>query len=281
MEINKLNISGLNFLIMRSLFQDARHYQLLFLSSFLTYGLLILEWDTRWQEIATLFVCGLLLHALLILVLKQQWQALKSTLISCLSLSILFKADHLMWYAFAATFMVLSKYLIQHQGKHIVNPANFAIMFTILISGHAWISPGQWGAQTQLLFFIGALGFWVSSRVQRMDVALSFFIAFIGFQFARSILYLHWPIDFLWQQISTGSLLLFTFFMITDPVPSPKHPIARKVWGFAIGFVAFYIANFHFVQGAPLWTLFAFSFLTPVINTLFRGETFQWQTARA
>ncbi|MBU3676972.1 MAG: Na+-transporting NADH:ubiquinone oxidoreductase, subunit NqrB, partial [Chitinophagaceae bacterium] len=124
---------------MRPFFQDARHYQLLFLSSFLTYGLFILNWDTRWQEIATLFMCGLTLHALFMAYFKLPWHTLKSSLISCLSLSILFKADHLMWYALAASIMVVSKFTLKHQGKHIINPANFAIISTILLSGHAWI----------------------------------------------------------------------------------------------------------------------------------------------
>lgn len=224
---------------------------------------------------------GLGLHALFIAYFKLPWHTLKSSIISCLSLSILFKADHIMWYALAASIMVVSKFILKHQGKHIINPANFAIIATILLSGHAWISPGQWGAQTQLIFLIGALGFWVSSRVHRMDVALAFFITFMGFQFYRSILYLHWPLDHFIQQMSTGSLLLFTFFMITDPVPSPKHPIARIAWGMGIGFVSFYLGNYYFIQGAPLWTLFGFSFLTPLINTFFKGETFSWKPLHA
>ena len=262
---------------MKTFFQDARHYQLLFLSTFLMYGLTQLDWDTRWQEIATLFVVALALHTIFIFFFKLPWDNLKSTLISCLSLSILFKADHLLWYGVAATVMVLSKFIVIHQGKHFVNPANFAIMSTILLSGHAWISPGQWGAQTQLIFLIGALGFWVSSRVQRMDVALAFFFTFLALQTYRTILYLHWPVDHLMQQFSTGSLLLFTFFMITDPVPSPKHATMRLLWGMGIGCTSFILANYYFVQGAPLWALFGFSFVTPIINILFKGETFQWK----
>jgi Na+-transporting NADH:ubiquinone oxidoreductase subunit NqrB len=264
---------------MKTFFHDARHYQLLFLSAFLTYGLTQLDWDTRWQEIATLFLVAIALHSVIIVLFKLPWHNLKSTLISCLSLSILFKADHLIWYAVAASLMVLSKFIVKHHNKHFVNPANFAIMCTIIVSGHAWISPGQWGAQTQLIFLIGALGFWVSSRVQRMDVALAFFGTFLLLQAYRTLWYLHWPADHLMQQFSTGSLLLFTFFMITDPVPSPKHPTLRILWGMGIGAFSFVLANYYFVQGAPLWALFAFSFITPLINTFFKGNTFEWKTA--
>ena len=213
--------------------------------------------------------------------LKLPRHTLKSSAISCLSLSILFKADHVKWYALAAAIMVLAKFIVTDRGKHFINPANFAIIATILISGHAWISPGQWGAETQLIFLVGALGFWVSSRVNRMDVAIAFFISFAGLQAYRTIGYLHWPLDHLAHQLSTGSLLLFTFFMITDPVPSPQNTYVRWIWGMGIGMFSFALGNYYFVQGAPLWALFAFSFLTPFLNRMFSGTPFRWLPTHA
>ena len=38
------------------------------------------------------------------------------------------------------------------KNKHLFNPANFGIIFSVFILGDAWISPGQWGSSAIFLF---------------------------------------------------------------------------------------------------------------------------------
>ena len=39
-----------------------------------------------------------------------------------------------------------SKFLFRVRGKHLFNPAAFAIVALLLTSDEVWVSPGQWGA---------------------------------------------------------------------------------------------------------------------------------------
>jgi hypothetical protein len=71
---------------------------------------------------------------------------LRSPLITGLSLSLLLRADALWLYATAGVIAIASKFLLRAGGKHIFNPAGFAIVLLLLASGGVWISPGQWGA---------------------------------------------------------------------------------------------------------------------------------------
>ena len=77
---------------------------------------------------------------------------------------------------------------------------------------------------------LGVFGWFVLFRVGRLDTGLTFLATFAGLMFIRSYVYLGWPIDHFWHTLSSGTLLLFAFFMITDPVTTPNHPKARILW---------------------------------------------------
>ncbi|HET6990203.1 MAG TPA: RnfABCDGE type electron transport complex subunit D, partial [Bacteroidia bacterium] len=140
----------------------------------------------------------------------------------------------------------------------------------------AWISPGQWGSNAVLLFLVGCTGLVVLMRVKRLDTAFAFLISFLGLSFIRNILYLGWPMDFFWHQFSTGSLLLFSFFMITDPMSTPSSRKARIIWSVLVGALTWWIATKLFVHTAPLWALFFMSPLVPLFDYFFKGEKFAW-----
>jgi Na+-transporting NADH:ubiquinone oxidoreductase subunit NqrB len=120
----------------------------------------------------------------------------------------------------AAFLTVAPKYLFRIGNKHFFNPSAFGIVVTILLTGNAWLSPGQWGANAVIFFFVLTLGFIVVTRVQKLDVSLEFLITFIALLYWRQVYVLHWPMDHFLHSVSTGSLLLFSFFMISDPKTS-------------------------------------------------------------
>jgi Na+-transporting NADH:ubiquinone oxidoreductase subunit NqrB len=161
-------------------------------------------------------------------------------------------------------------------GKHIFNPSALGIVATIDITHDAWISPGQWGSNMVILFGVLCLGFIVTTRVQKLDVSLAFLGTFGTLLFLRQVVYLGWPLDFFVQSISTGSLLLFSFFMITDPKTTPNHAVARIIWSIAIAGVAFYLATFKFMNSAPIWVLVGAQPLVPLLDKFFRARPFQW-----
>ncbi|MCY7410367.1 MAG: RnfABCDGE type electron transport complex subunit D [Chitinophagales bacterium] len=259
---------------------DPRHYQISFLGIFLFYGIEDLNWEMNWLNIAATLAASLLTQFLFTWFTNKNYQSLKSAIISALSLTLLLKTNLILVIMLAAFLSIASKFIftfkIVEGKKHFFNPTNFGIILTILITGNAWISPGQWGSNALLVFGIGILGLAVLIKVKRLDVALAFFITFCLLNFTRSVLILGWQTDFFLHQFTSGTLLLFTFFMITDPVSTPSHSKARIVWAVLVAMLAFYLSAYEFVNGAPLWALFFISPTTILFDKIFLHPKFYW-----
>lgn len=267
-----------------SLFKDARYFQIIFQCSFLCYGIYYLHWNAEWWLYSTYIITSLLTQYLVIAfsapgpkreaAASNAW---KSILISSLGLCLLLKTKGFAIAVLAALISVLSKYILKIRGKHIFNPSALGITAAVWLTHNAWISPGQWGSSTVLLFGVFCLGFIITTRVQKLDVSIAFLGTYASLLFARQIIYQGWPMDYFIQSVSTGSLLLFSFFMITDPKTTPDHPVARILWSMAIAGVAFYLTAFKFVNGAPVWVLVMAQPLVPLLDRLFRAKRFEWQ----
>lgn len=262
--------------------KDARHFQILFQTVFLSYGLLFLGWQAEWWLYLTYFTVSIITQVVFewykdkLNLLARIKSGFPSVLISSLGLSLLLKTNYIEIAALAAFISISSKFLIRINGKHIFNPSAIGIVLTILLTNKAWFSPGQWGSSVTLLFGICCLGCIVVTRVQKLDTSLSFLFMFGILLFIRQIIYLGWPLDFFIQSLSTGSLLLFSFFMITDPKTTPNHYLARILWSASVAVLAFYLAMFQFINGAPIWSLIALQPLVPVLDKWFKSKKFYW-----
>lgn len=271
-------------------FADARYFQILFQLCFLGYGIGVLHWQSQYWLYLTYLGFSILSQLIF------EWMpipannrskpyqerirnGIPSAIISSLGLCLILKTND--WYiaAFASFLAISSKYLIRYKGKHIFNPSALAIAVCILLTGKAWLNTGQWGTNTVLIFAAITFGCIIVTKVQKLDTSLAFLFCFAGLLFCRQILFLGWPMDFFLQSVSTGSLLLFSFFMISDPKTIPDHRIARIVWAAGIGAIAFYWANFRFVNGAPVFALVAAQPLVPILDSLFRAKRFEWLPA--
>jgi len=202
-----------------------------------------------------------------------------SVMISAMSLCLLLKTND--WYIslLAAFLTVASKYLFRINKKHIFNPSAFGIVASIYLTNDAWLSPGQWGSNAVIFFFVVTLGTIVVTRVQKLDVSLAFLLTFAGLLFWRQVYVLGWPMDYFIHSVSTGSLLLFTFFMISDPKTSPNHPLARIFWAVLIAIVSFYLAVFKWKYNTPVWVLIIAAPLVPLLDKIFRARLFEWQAS--
>ncbi|TND05049.1 MAG: Na+-transporting NADH:ubiquinone oxidoreductase, subunit NqrB [Bacteroidetes bacterium] len=263
---------------------DARHYQVLFLFTFLLFGIFKLGWEVELMRFNVTLLTCLGVQAIGIHFTTKDYSGLKSALISAFSLCLMLHTNSLWTMALAAVLSISSKFFIRWKGKHIFNPTNFGIISTILImrlfipGGDAWVSPGQWGSDALLFFLVGIAGLVVLFRVKRLDTAIAFLVAFLGLSYARDIIYQGWPHDFFLHKLTSGSLLLFSFFMITDPVQTPSSMRARIIWALMVGALAWYMTAMLQIQhAAPLWALFFLSPLVPVFDRLLPGPRFQWR----
>ncbi|HEX7905682.1 MAG TPA: DUF2330 domain-containing protein [Chitinophagaceae bacterium] len=264
---------------------DPRYFQVIFQALFLSYGILLLHWEADWIHYA-ISIGGCLLfqytadsikaRRLLSLNEFDRWGF--SVLISAMSLCLLLKTND--WYIslLAAFITVASKYIFRWNHKHIFNPSAIGIVATLFFTKDAWLSPGQWGSNAVIFFGVITLGTIVVTRVQKLDVSLAFLITFIGLLYWRQVYVLGWPLDYFMHSVSTGSLLLFTFFMISDPRTSPNHPLARIIWAVLIAVTAFYLAAFKWKYNTIIWVLVAAAPLVPVLDKFFKAGNFHWSS---
>ena len=254
---------------------DPRYLQIFLLGSFLTYGLLFLQWSARLDVFAAAFVSSIATQIAWAKWKGQPISSVKSALISALGLCLLLRVDSVWVKALAGVATISSKFLVRYNGKHVFNPTNFGIILAIL-TGHAWISPGQWGhGETgMLLILLGATG--ILLRVKRWDLSLTFLAMLFAMESLRLIAYLGWDWPVVFHRFNSGTILLFAFFMITDPKTSPNSRKGRIIWSSMIAMLSFLLGQFFYLYQAPLIALFIVSFTTPLIDKVFQAERFKW-----
>lgn len=255
--------------------RDPRHYQIACLTVLLAYGLIGLGFDIGLAQVAlTLagalgaqFACGRLAGV-------PRFDA-RSALISGLSLCLLLRTDSLPLAAAGAFVAVASKFVLRIRGKHVFNPTNFGLVVMILLSDRVWASAGQWGTGGFFAFLMACLGGLVAHRAWRSDVAWAFLASYLAFLFGRT-LHLGDPLAIPFHSLQSGALLLFTFFMISDPRTTPDTREARIAFGVLVAAGAYYVQFRLFRTNGLLWSLFCLSPLVPLLDRVLPGDRYLW-----
>ena len=261
-----------------SRFGDPRYYQIAVLGGLLAYGTLVLGFDLKTGQIPlTIGVALLTQWACTHLASLPRFDP-KSALISALSLCLLLRVDDLAVAALGAIIAIAGKFLLQFDKKHVFNPTNGAIVALMLLTPAAWLSPAQWGNLTFFAFLMACLGGLVAYRALRSDVAFAFILVYAGLVIGRS-LYVGEPMTIPIRRLESGGLLLFTFFMISDPRTTPDNRWARLGYGAVVAFLAWYIQFRLFRTNGVIWALALCSPLVPVLDRVLPGHRFAWAEA--
>jgi Na+-translocating ferredoxin:NAD+ oxidoreductase RnfD subunit len=263
-----------------NIFRDARNIQILSLSTFLLYGVWFLNWKHEISNFLILFPTAMIVQLLGIWNYKLPIDSIKSALITTLGLTLLLKTNDTQSLIIAASIAIASKFILRFKGKHIFNPANIGIVASITFIQQSWVSPGQWGSSILLLLMIGSAGIMVLTKAGRIDTGIAFLITLFTLDFFRIIVYQGWEMDVLMHKYMNGSLLLFSFFMITDPATTPNHKKARIIWASGVALFTFYLQSFVQLHTAPIWALFFISPLTIIFDRMLKANKFEWFTAQ-
>ncbi|MCI4667815.1 MAG: RnfABCDGE type electron transport complex subunit D [Bacteroidia bacterium] len=257
---------------------DPRHFQIIYLTTFMFLGHFLLDWyPSPFHYVAAFFGC-LLSQSIGNVLTGRKWHDLKSALITALGLSLLCHSNSPITMVLAGSLAIASKFLLRFNQKHIYNPANFGIILVVLMTGDAWISPGQWGQEGLLVLLFSAAGLMILFNVGRLDVGLTFLFSFAALLFLKEVLYKSWSVDHWLHSLSSGSLLLFSFFMITDPISTPNAPKARYFWAIWVAILTFILGSWWKVHDAPLWALFFSAPLTAFLDRYLKHQKFSWFT---
>ena len=257
---------------------DPRAFQIASLSALLAYGMLRLDFGVPAERVAVLVATALgAQYALTRLAGLPRFDP-KSALISSLSLCLLLRTGSLGLAAAAALVTIASKFLIRARGKHVFNPVNFGLVAMLLVSDAVWVSPGQWGSPALLAFLVACLGLVVVNRAARSDVTFAFLLAYSGLLAARA-LWLGDPWRIPLHQLTSGALLIFAFFMISDPKTTPDSRAGRFLFAAAVALAAAYVQFVLYRPNPLLWALAACSPLVPFVDRLLPGPRYEWPTA--
>jgi hypothetical protein len=155
------------------------------------------------------------------------------------------------WWIFASTAAValLSKHVIRLQGRHIFNPSNFGLVLCFLALGKARAEPLDfwWGPMSiWMALALGLIvtgGLTILSRLKLLFIAAGFWLSFAAgiavLAASGHSMTARWhlgPItgwSFWWLLVTSPEILIFLFFMITDPKTIPNGRAAR--WAYAVG----------------------------------------------
>ena len=160
------------------------------------------------------------------------------------------------WYVFAgvAAFSLLTKYVIRYRGSHVFNPSNIGLVLAFVVLGSSQVEPLDfWWAPLNVwmvaayLVIVGG-GLLITRRLRLLGLAATFWV---GLAVGTGILAAsghcmttNWafaPVcgfDF-WRAIVTSpEVMVFLFFMITDPKTVPAGRVGRIVFALLVAVVS-------------------------------------------
>ncbi|WP_020557911.1 RnfABCDGE type electron transport complex subunit D [Thiofilum flexile] len=255
---------------------DPRYYQLVVQVSLLGWGMVFLQFPIAWQHIVIVLGCALIAQWACT-TYKQLPAVYLSSFNTSLSILLLLTAQNPWWLGLAAVIAIVSKFVLRFEGRHIFNPSNIGIVVVLLLTHNVWVSSGKWGHELWLFLLVAGLGLIPQVGGKTMLVSISFLLSYAALLFSRAW-YLGDPWAIPEHQMNNGSLLLFTFFMLSDPKTTPAHALARLLYGVGVAIVAALIQFKLYVPNAFLYALVLMSPLVVVLNRWFPAQGFEWNT---
>lgn len=241
--------------ILKKFSNNALNWQLVALICLSILNSLRSDFAPHWWEIITIISFSAIIQIFFLRLVGLKGYDVRSAVISGFSLSFLLKASFFPYLLLAVIVVNGSKFIFRLNDKHIFNPVNFAIVFMLLLfPDYVWVSPGQWGNTV----WVGALAFCLAiavlSKAHQLDTAAGFLLAWTIIVFGRA-LWLGDPMDIPMQQISNGALLIFAFFMVTDPKTSPQTWWGRIIYVIATASIAAIFQFEFYIREALFYSL--------------------------
>lgn len=156
------------------------------------------------------------------------------------------------WYVYAAVagLSLLSKYVIRYRGSHVFNPSNIGLVVTFLLLGTSrvepldfWWAPLDLGMILAYAAIVGG-GLLITRRLRLLVMAATFWLALAAgtgvLAASGHCMTASWafaPVcgfDF-WRVIVTSpEVMVFLFFMITDPKTVPAGRVGRVAFALLV-----------------------------------------------
>ena len=160
------------------------------------------------------------------------------------------------WWVYAAVagLSLLTKYVIRYRGSHVFNPSNIGLVVAFVLLGTSraepldfwWAPLDGWMIAAYAVIIVG--GLLITRRLHLLALGAAFWITLAagagilaGSGHCMTANWAFAPVcggDF-WRVIVTSpEVLIFLFFMITDPKTTPGGQVGRVVFGILVGIVS-------------------------------------------
>ncbi len=159
------------------------------------------------------------------------------------------------WYYFSAIagLSLLTKHLVRFGGTHVFNPSNVGLVAAFLLLGSSVVEPldfwwapmGFWMGSGYLVIVVG--GILITRRLRLLEMAVGYWAALAGslavLAASGHCMTAAWSVDpvcgtrFWTVLVTSPEILIFMFFMITDPKTVPMGRLARLVFALSLGLV--------------------------------------------
>ncbi len=186
----------------------------------------------------------------------------KTAIITGMILSLIVQTS-LLFLILVAAIAILSKHIIKIKGRHIFNPANFALFVALFLP----VSESWWGMNNILL--VAVLGLVVVYKLRRYHVVLPF-LAVNGL-LMMAVFSAGGGAGQVVGHFASGPLLFFMFYMLIEPVTSPTARRNRIIFGMLAGmFVA--ILYLVWLPAMLVGALFFADLCVPVLDCKLRPK---------
>lgn len=256
---------------------EPRFWQLGVMASLLLFGVWTRDFSLLPSQIALTFISGLLTQALALKFLKLSQHGFLSATITCFGLCLLLRCSNLWVHPVVTCLAILSKFTLRPFGKHLFNPANLGVILGLSVFPETWITSGQWGSDLTTALWLIVAGFFVTKKAHRLDITVYFLTAYATIFLIIRIIWYGYPLAVFFHQFQNGALLLFAFFMISDPMTIPDQRIARLIHAIVVAILAYIWHYWLYWHQGIIWGLFFATLLVPLWNHIFPAPAYQWQ----
>lgn len=256
--------------------KDARNWQIIAQSILLVYGVQHVEF--QWNFTIGILMMGVGLATQFCFEkywLKSKSFNWKSAMATCLSLNLILRTQSFLGAILISFLAIASKFTIRWHDKHIFNPSNIAIVVALIVGQIFWVSPGQWGSISLFLLLVFGLGIGIITKSDRFDISAAFIIFYAAMVFTRAF-WLGDPLAVPIHHLKSGTLWIFTFFMISDPRTTPASLKGRMILAGLVASITFIIHFQLYRYNGPLWGLAIGSLFVPILDRLFPDSQFTW-----
>lgn len=148
----------------------------------------------------------------------------------------------------ASVWAMASKYILAIKGKHIFNPAAFAVALTALTINQ---SASWWIGTPNMLPFVLIGGFLIIRKIRRFDLFLAFLVSSFATISLLAILKSSDIVNTLIRTMTDSAFFFFAFVMLTEPLTAPTTKWLRITFGLIVGFLFTPALHFGIFYSTP------------------------------